>query len=744
MQNETSEAVSYYLRQHDIPISPISDINNILSKLNIGGILNINELIKITDVMRVSRKLKTSFSNGSVEVEEFPILCDLFGELYQNKNVEDEISRCIKNEEELDDRASQDLYKIRKDIKEKEGKIKEKLSSLLRSKSKFLQEDIVTFRDGRYVLPVKAEYKNEVAGLVHDQSSTGSTIFIEPTSIFDLNNDIKELQLKEQLEIQRILSLLSQMLVPITNNISNSLDTIGSIDFALAKAKYALSIDAIMPEFNNISTTIKQARHPLIDKETVVPIDIWFGDSFDCLIITGPNTGGKTVTLKTVGLLTLMAQAGLFIPAKSGTNLRIFDNIYTDIGDEQSIEQSLSTFSSHLTNIVSILSKATKNDLVLIDEIGSGTDPIEGAAIAMAILEYLHNNKITSITTTHYSELKSFAINTSGVQNASCEFDVETLKPTYRLLIGIPGKSNAFAISKKLGLSETILKRASEFLEEDSIKFEDVLSDMERNKIKAQEERELSKKLLKDAEEIKTSIENEKTKLEKQKNDIISNAKKEARDILIEAKEEADDIIKELTKIEKSKSQNAGKLAEENRQRLKKSINEIQSDLITPNVEVSNNSISEKEIKENMEVFIPYLDSTATVLKLPDKNGDVLIQSGIVKLKVHMSKIEKKKEDIDTKKKISNQIRMINKSKDISTELQLIGMTVDEAIPELEKYLDSVYLSNLGAVRIVHGKGAGILQKAEQEYLKTNHNVNSYSSGMYGEGDTGVTILEMK
>ena len=744
MQKETLEATSYYLRQHDIPLSPISDISNIISKLNVGGILSIDELLKVTDILRVSRKIKNSFSNGTVEVDDFTILSDYFNELYQNQNVEDEISRCIKNEEELEDRASQELYRIRKEIKDSESRIREKLSSILRTKSKYLQEDIITFRDGRYVLPVKAEYKNEVPGLIHDQSSTGSTIFIEPTSIFNLNNDIKELQLKQQQEVQRILSLLSQMLMPITYNISNTISIIGKIDFALAKGKYALSIDAVMPEFNNLSTTMKSARHPLINPEIVVPIDIWFGDTFNCLIITGPNTGGKTVTLKTVGLLTMMAQSGLFVPAKSGTSIRIFENIYTDIGDEQSIEQSLSTFSSHLTNIVSILSKATKNDLVLIDEIGSGTDPIEGAAIAMSILEYLHNNNITSITTTHYSELKSFAINTDGVQNASCEFNVDTLKPTYKLLIGIPGKSNAFAISKKLGLSEEILKRASEFLKEDSIKFEDVLSDMERNKIKAIEERELSKKLLKDAEEVKTSIENEKNKLEKQRNDIISKAKQEARDILLEAKEEADDIINELTKIERNKTQNVGKIAEEKRQKLKKSINEIQKDLISPSEFTSKNALNEKEIIENMEVYIPYLDSIATVLKCPDKNGDVLIQSGIVKLKVHVSKIEKIKDNSTDKSKVISQVKMINKSKDISTELQLIGMTVDEAIPELEKYLDSVYLSNVGAVRIVHGKGAGILKKAVHEYLKNNPNVKSYRLGMYGEGDTGVTIVEMK
>ncbi len=742
-QNETKEATSYILRQHEIPISPISDISNLLNKLNIGGILNILELIKITDVLRISRTLKSSFSNGAVEPDDFPVLKELFESLYQNKNVEDEISRCIKTEDELEDRASQELYRIRKEIRESETKVKDKLNSLLHTKSKYLQEAIITLRDDRYVLPVKAEYKNEIPGLVHDQSSTGSTIFIEPTSIFNINNEIKELKLKEQLEIQRILSLLSQMLMPIANNISTSIDIIGKLDFAFAKGKYALAIDAISPEFNKKCVNMKKARHPLIDENEVIPIDIWFGDSFNSLIITGPNTGGKTVTLKTVGLLTIMAQSGLFIPAKSGTTLRIFENIYTDIGDEQSIEQSLSTFSSHLTNIVSILSKATNNDLVLIDEIGSGTDPIEGAAIAMAILEYLHSKDITTIATTHYSELKSFAINTEGVQNASCEFDIETLRPTYRLLIGIPGKSNAFAISKKLGLSNEILDRATEFLKEDSIKFEDVLSDMETNRIKAQEERELSKKLLKDTESMKVKIDSEIEKLEKQKRDIIANAKKEARDILMDAKEEADDIIKELTSIERKQSKDSYKLAEEKRVKLKNSINEIQNDLLSPSSTKSTNSIKPNEIVENMEVYVPYLDSNATILKLPDKNDEVLIQSGIVKLKIHISKLEKIK-DKSTQNNKTTPSKMINKSRDLSTELQLIGMTVDEAIPTLEKYLDDVYLSNVGMVRIVHGKGTGTLKKAVHDYLRKNPNVKSFRLGLYGEGDTGVTVVEMK
>ena len=513
----------------------------------------------MTDILRISRILKNSFSNGAVDETLFPILSSYFENLYQNQKVEDEISRCIKNDEELDDRASSELYKIRHDIKEKETHIREKLTNLVRSKNKFLQDTIITMRDDRYVLPVKAEYKNEVPGLVHDQSSTGSTLFIEPTSIFELNNSIKELMLKEELEIQRILALLTQMLSPIVDNIKESLFNIGKIDFCFAKGKYALELNAVKPEFNESYTIIKKARHPLIDKDVVVPIDIWFGDTFDSLIITGPNTGGKTVTLKTVGLLILMAQSGLHIPASDGTHLKFFKEIYSDIGDEQSIEQSLSTFSAHLTNIVNILKNVTDNDLVLIDEIGSGTDPIEGAAIATAILEYLHERHIQTIATTHYSELKTFAINTEGVENASCEFDVESLKPTYKLLIGVPGKSNAFAISKKLGLPEAILERANKLLSEDNIKFEDILSDMEHERIKVKEERELSRKMLKDANDIKEKIQLEQTKLDKQKNEILSKAKIEARDLLLDAETQANDIIKELTSIKSHANKNSRK-----------------------------------------------------------------------------------------------------------------------------------------------------------------------------------------
>ena len=749
LQSETTEATAYILKQHDIPLSPVSNISQIIKKIDIGGILNISELINISDILKVSRRLKNSFFNGAINPETSPILFAYFDSLYTNLKIEDEINRCIKNDEELDDRASQELYKIRKEIKDSEVKIKEKLNNILHSSSKYLQDAVVTFRNDRYVIPVKQEFRAEVPGLIHDSSATGNTIFIEPTAVFNLNNDIRELKIREEQEIERILGLLTQMVSPITESITYSLNQIGSIDFTFAKGKYSLSINAFSPIFNDTTPhsrycNLKKARHPLIPSDKVVPIDIWFGKDFNSLIITGPNTGGKTVTLKTVGLLALMAQSGLHIPVNEGSQLPVFKNIYTDIGDEQSIEQSLSTFSAHMTTLVSILNAVTSEDLVLIDEIGSGTDPIEGAAIAMSILEHLHKEDCITIATTHYSELKTFAIQTLGIENASCEFDIETLRPTYKLLIVIPGKSNAFAISKKLGLKDEILIRANEFLSEENIKFEDVLSDMEHDRRKAQEERELSQKLLKEASQTKEKIEEEKSKLEKQKTEILTKAKQQARDLLLDAEEEAKDIIKELTHLKNSKKENAGKQAEEKRLALKKSISEIQKDLVIPSTS-SAPKIKPEEIINGMTIYIPSLDQEATVCKLPDKKGNIQVQSGIVKLNIHISQIEpSKKSSNSSTSRVTVNSMIKSKAKDITTEVKLLGMTVDEAIPTLEKYLDDAYLSGIGIVRVVHGKGTGALRKGVHDYLRKNPHVRTYRLGVYGEGDSGVTIVEMK
>ena len=744
MQKETSEAANYILQHNNIPLAPISDITEIIKKIDLGIILNPHELLQINDNLRTSRNLKTTFTSATDE-HTFPIIAEYFNTLYTNLNLEKEITRCIKSDDSIDNHASPKLYKIRKKITDTESTIKEKLNNIIHSQStsKYLQDSVVTFRNNRYVIPVKQEYKNEIAGFIHDSSSSGNTIFIEPTIIFNLNNEIKELQIKEQLEIERILSLLTQMISPLTNFITSNMAQIKNIDFAFAKAKYSLSLNAYEPLFNQEKhINLKNARHPLIPSNSVVPINIWLGKDFNSLIITGPNTGGKTVALKTVGIISLMAQSGMHIPANENSTLCIFKNIHTDIGDEQSIEQSLSTFSSHMKNLVEITNSVKEADLVLLDELGSGTDPVEGSAIAMSILQFLHSKNCLTISTTHYSELKTFAIQTQGIENACCEFNIETLQPTYKLLIGIPGKSNAFAISKKLGLSETILKTATEFLSAENIKFEDILANIEQDKRKAEEDRELSKKMLDNASKTKQIIDKEKETLDKKKDEILIKAKQEARDILIDAEEQANQIIKKLTNLKTSTDVNKNKEAEEYRAKIKKSISELQKDLIIPNKEIKNN-LTEKDIKIGTSIYIPSLDQKATILTTPDKKGNIIVQSGIVKLTIHISQIELIKEQ-EKKSNITITSLVKNKSQNISTEINLIGLTTDIAIETLEKYLDDAYLSNLAIVRIVHGKGTGTLRQAIHKYLKKNPHVENFRLGTYGEGDSGVTIAELK
>lgn len=745
LQKETSETVALILRKGTAPISDIPNLDNVFSKINVGASLNTKELLEVANILAMVRKLKDYWKTKEINEDEFLILREYFENLYSNKNVEDEIFKCIKAEDLIDDRASKTLYDIRRQIRDSESKIKDKLNSIIKSSntSKYLQDAVVTFRNDRYVIPIKQEYRNEIPGLIHDSSASGSTIFVEPTAIFNINNEIKELKIKENIEIERILALLTQMIEPITQEIKNSILFVSKIDFAFAKGKLSIEMNAFEPIINtNAYINLKKARHPLINPAEVVPIDIWIGDKFKVLIITGPNTGGKTVALKTVGLFSLMTQSGLHIPAKESSEIAIFDNIYSDIGDEQSIEQSLSTFSSHITNVIDILKNVTKNSLVLVDELGSGTDPVEGAALATAILEKLYKIGALTIATTHYSELKMFAIKTDGIENASCEFDVDSLKPTYKLLIGVPGRSNAFAISKKLGLSDEIIEKANEYLTKEDIKFEDILSDMEKDKRIAREQKELSDKLLKNAKIEQEKIEKEQEKLEKKKHEIIRKAKEEARDLLLDAKEEADDIIKELTNLNKSKGKDTNKKAEEAREKLKKNISEMQKDLILQNKEIKN-SIPIEKIKIGMEVLVSSLNQNGIVLTMPDKKKNVQIQIGILKMNVHVSQLEEiKQEEKKVNIKINNMIQ--SKTQNISTELKLLGMTVDEAIPELDKYLDDAYLAGIHTVRIVHGKGSGNLRHGVQNYLKNHVHVKSYRLGVYGEGDTGVTIVELK
>lgn len=743
MQSETSEACSLILRKNFPPISPISDLKLISEKLDIGSILNIDELLRIATALKIFRELIEYFDKENIEIE---FLAPYVDKLYSNKNVETEIFRCIKSDTELDDHASAELHKIRKQIADSESKIKEKLNSIIHAKdtSKFLQDAVVTFRNGRFVIPVKSEYKNEINGLVHDQSASGSTLFIEPTSVFNINNEIKELHLKEQREVERILGLLTQIVSPLTIDLLNSSDALGDIDFIFAKANLAFNMDAFKPTLNNHGyINLKKARHPLLDKNIVVPIDVWLGKDFNTLIITGPNTGGKTVTLKTVGLLTLMASSGLHIPAQESSELAIFDHIYSDIGDEQSIEQSLSTFSAHMTNIVNITNEICNNDLVLLDELGSGTDPVEGSSLARAILSYLHSFGARTIATTHYSELKTFAINTQGMENASCEFDFEKLRPTYKLLIGVPGRSNAFLISKKLGLSDKIIGDASSYISSETIKFEDVLTHLEQDKIKIKEQKEISDKMLADAQKLKAEATKIHDEISTKKSEIINKAKVEARDILTSAKQEANDIIKDLIEIKSTSSKDKFKQAENARAKISQSIKDLQKDLLSPqDVE---NSIDEKDIKVGMEVFVPTLDQNVVVISMPDKNKNITVQSGLMKLSLHISNVQNAKK-VEEKKKIVRSTKSTSslKTDALNYEVMLLGLTVDEAISKLEKYIDDAYISGLHEIRIVHGKGTGQLRKGVQDYLKHNPHIKSFRLGMYGEGDTGVTIAEIK
>lgn len=726
LQKETSEACSFSLRKNTPPISPIIDLKNIVNKLNIGSVLSIEELLKVATTLKIFREVKEYYKEDSIDGIE--ILNHYFENLYTNKNLENEIFRCIKSETDLDDHASPELHKIRKQITDSEMKIKEKLNAIIHSSStsKFLQDSVVTFRNGRYVIPVKQEYRNEINGLVHDSSASGSTIFIEPTSVFNINNEIKELSIKEQNEIERILALLTQMVSPLTNDLLTSSAALGQIDFSFAKSKLAFDMEAFEPKLNSKGyINLKKARHPLLDKKIVVPIDVWLGDKFNSLIITGPNTGGKTVTLKTVGLLTLMAQSGLHIPANESSEIAVFNNIYSDIGDEQSIEQSLSTFSAHMTNIVNITDNITKEDLVLIDELGSGTDPVEGSALARAILNYLHDFNCRTIATTHYSELKTFAMQKEGMENASCEFDFEKLAPTYKLLIGVPGRSNAFLISKKLGLSDKILGDANSYINEETVKFEDILTNIEQDKKAIKEQKELSDKMLNEARILKENAEKMHNDIKNKKTDILNKAKIEARDLLLDAEEEANKIIKDLIEIKSKSSKDQYKKAEENRQKIKKNISEIQKDLLIPKTE-NKNILKADEIIKGMEVYIPSLDQNVTIVSLPDKNGNLIVQSGLMKLNIHISNLGKiNKETTSKKVTISSKTRG-SKAQNISTEINLLGMTVDEATSILEKYLDDAYLSGLHEVRIVHGKGTGLLRKGVQNYLKSNPHVKSF------------------
>lgn len=747
MQIQTKDALTRLFQKGSVSFGSVKDIRGSLKRLEIGSSLGIQEILAICALLENTSRVK---AYSRKERNDLPVdsLDGMFDALSPLTPLSAEIRRCILSEDEFSDDASPALRQIRRNMKITNDRIHTQLTSLVNGGVRtYLQDSVITMRNGRYCIPVKAEYKGQVPGMIHDQSSTGSTLFIEPMAVVKLNNDMRELELQEQKEIEIILAGLSEQIAEEREAIALNLELMVQLDFIFARAGLAMDMNGSEPVFNEEGRVLlKKARHPLIPKKKVVPIDIRLGDDFDLLIITGPNTGGKTVSLKTVGLLTLMGQAGLHIPALDRSELALFHEIYADIGDEQSIEQSLSTFSSHMTNIVSFLEKADSRSLVLFDELGAGTDPTEGAALAISILSYLHDKGIRTMATTHYSELKVYALSTPGVENACCEFSVETLRPTYRLLIGIPGKSNAFAISSKLGLSDQIIERAKEQISEQDESFEDVLSSLEENRVTIENERLEIARYKEEIKTLKAQLESRQEKLDAQRDRILRQANEEAHKVLEEAKEYADQTMKLFHKFQKNNVDTSA--VERERQELRKRMNKAEKNMSDrQETKKPKKLLTAKDIRPGDSVKVLSMNLKGTVGSRPDSKGFLFVQMGIIRSKVHLSDLELVDEPVITtpslQKTGAGKIRM-SKSASVSTEINLLGRTVDEAIAELDKYLDDAYIAHLKSVRIVHGKGTGALRKGIHDYLRRQKHVSSFRLGEFGEGDAGVTIVDFK
>lgn len=750
---ETSDALSMILKKGTLSFSGTKDIRSSLMRLDVGSVLSIDEILAVSSVLNVALRVKSytrkenlgnSVHNEEENTLEENSLSHYFEGLEPLSNVNSEIKHCIISQDEISDDASPTLRQIRKSIKATNNKVHEQLNGIVNSSRTMLQDALITMRNGRYCLPVKAEYRSSFKGMIHDQSSTGSTLFIEPMAIVKLNNELRELALKEQDEIERILAELSNLIGEHTEELKYDLDILTQLDFIFAKANLSKQMRASVPDFNEDGIVdIKKGRHPLIDAKKVVPIDIRLGDDFDLLVITGPNTGGKTVSLKTVGLFTLMGQAGLHIPAFDHSKLSVFHEVFADIGDEQSIEQSLSTFSSHMKNEIQIIEQATNRSLCLFDELGAGTDPVEGAALAMAILTYLHNMGAKTIATTHYSELKLFALSTPGVENACCEFDVESLRPTYRLLIGIPGKSNAFAISSKLGLPDHIIEDAKSRIDNDNKSFEDIIADLEASRVTIEKEQAEIASYKAEIEELKKKLTIKNEKIDAAKEKILREANEQAREILQEAKDFADASIRKYNKW--SKQSNLQKDMESERSALRDKLNKADSKLVRKTKVNKKNRPQDFKLGESVHVIS--LNVNGTIGSVPNAKGDVYVQMGIMRSLVNIRDLELIDEPVITAPNLSKtgsgKIKM-SKSLNISSELNIIGKTVDEGISILDKYLDDAYLSHMGQVTIIHGRGTGALRNAVQQHLKRCKYVKSYRVGGFGEGDHGVTIVEFK
>ena len=789
-QAQTTDAVNRVRLKGSVSFSGLREIGGSLKRLEIGSSLSIPELLSISSVLTVASRAK---AYGRRDTEDPPVftprfpgqkppkqaevaeyvpdsLDPLFQSIEPLTPLNNEIKRCILSEDEIADEASPGLSRVRRSIKSAADRIHTQLNSILNSHRTYLQDAVITMRDGRYCLPVKAEYKNQVSGMVHDQSATGSTLFIEPMAIVKLNNEIRELEIQEQKEIEAVLATLSNEAAPHIEELRLNMELLAQLDFIFAKAALSRQYQCSAPVFNDKGRIhIKDGRHPLLDPQKVVPINIWLGKDFDLLIVTGPNTGGKTVSLKTVGLFTLMGQAGLHIPAWEGSELAVFDEVFADIGDEQSIEQSLSTFSAHMTNIVSILQQADSRSLCLFDELGAGTDPTEGAALAIAVLSFLHNMKCRTMATTHYSELKVFALTTPGVENACCEFSVETLQPTYRLLIGIPGKSNAFAISKKLGLPDFIIEDAKSHLEAKDESFEDLLASLETSRVTIEKEQEEIRSYKEEIAQLKSRLTQKEERLDERKDKLIRNASEKAQRILREAKETADQTIREINRL--ASESGVGKELEAQRAKLREQIKKT-DDKLAVKAKGPSQPISPKKLKIGDGVKVLSMNLKGTVSTLPDAKGDLFVQMGILRSRVNIRDLELIREDdisatlgdgssrtyggtaagSKAKKTFSQakgngngsgQIRM-SKSFSVGTEVNLIGMTTDEAVPAMEKYLDDAYLAHMPSVRVVHGRGTGALKNACHKRLRQLKYVKDFRLGEFGEGGTGVTIVTFK
>lgn len=746
-QQQTKDAMNRSLKKGRLDCSGIKPLSSAIRRVEIGGTMNIEELLGLCKLLETARRVK---AYGRKEREDIPSdsLSELFDGLEPLSPLCDEIRRCIISVDEISDDASSNLKSIRRSIRSTGDRIHAQLNQMLNNQNvrNCLQDFVITMRNGRYCLPVKAEAKSQITGMVHDQSSSGSTLFIEPMAVVNLNNELKELSIKEQDEIAVILATLSAKAGEYIPAIETDYQILTELDFIFAKAAYALEYNGITPHFNTErKIRILKGRHPLLDAKKVVPIDISLGSDFDQLVITGPNTGGKTVSLKTVGLLTLMGQAGLPIPSGDRSELAVFDDIFADIGDEQSIEQNLSTFSSHMTNIIHILKEANEHSLVLFDELCAGTDPTEGAALAVSILSYFHSRGIRTMATTHYSEIKIYALTTSGIENACCEFDVETLSPTYRLLIGIPGKSNAFAISKKLGLSDTLIEDARTRISSNEQNFEDLLSDLEASRITIEKEQAEINRYKSEIAALKQQLKNKQEKLDESRDAILRKAKEEANQILQEAKDTADEAIRNFNKygttrpsiqeMEKQRTNIREKMAANE----KKSSKEKDTAIYNPKVP--------KKLRIGDSVKVLSMNLTGTVHSLPNAKGDLFVQMGILRSQVNIKDLVLIEDAAPGSKKYAKtgagKLKM-SKSASVSTEINLIGKTVDDAIALLDKYLDDAYLAHLPSVRIVHGKGTGALRSAVQSHLKRQSYIKSFHLGEFGEGDAGVTIAEFK